>query len=144
MSAAEQALCNDTDCAVCLADLHISAMFCDCSPKAPTCLRHTGCSCPATSRRLGFRYTLDELRASADAVRAVAKPDVLVMRPLAERFGADGLSEPAAPRPLASAAEAKAEFEAAKAAAVGIAAKAKADAVIAEAEAAAAAEAAGG
>jgi histone demethylase JARID1 len=139
MSDAEQEFCGDTDCAVCLADLHISALFCDCAPKAPTCLRHVGCSCPASSRRLAFKYTLEELRAAADAVRAVAKPDVLVMRPLLERFGADGLAEPAAPRPLATAAEAKAEFEAAKVAAVGIAAKAKADAVIAEAEAAAAA-----
>ncbi len=126
-----------SDCAVCLADLHISALFCDCSPRAPTCLRHTGCACAPSRRRLAFRYTLEELRAAADRVRAVAVADQLVMRPLEERFGPDGLSAPAAPRPLASAAEAAAAFEAAKVEAAAAVVKAKAAAAEAAAEAAA-------
>jgi hypothetical protein len=127
-----------SDCAVCLADLHISALFCECSPRAPTCLRHVSCACAPSRRRLAFRYTLDELRAAADSVRAVAAPDQLVMRPLEERFGPDGTSAPAPARPLASAAEAAVAFEAAKVEAAKAAKAAKAAAAAAAAEEAAA------
>jgi len=138
MSEAQAALCADTDCAVCLADLHISALFCDCAPRQPSCLRHPGCACPAARRRLAYRYSLEELRAEADAVRAVADPGQTIMRPLAERFGADGASLP--PRPLASAAEAAAAFEEAVRAAALRAPIAAAEGRAAEAAAAAEAE----
>ena len=113
MSDAQLAFCADNDCAVCLADLHLSALFCDCSPNQPTCLRHTACACPPSSRRLAFRYTLQELRAAADAVRAVADPSQLAMRPLSQRFGPDG--KPLPLQPLATVAEAAAALSAAPA-----------------------------
>jgi hypothetical protein len=111
MSHGETAFCADNDCSVCLADLHLSALFCACSPDKPTCLRHTGCACAPSQRRLAFNYTLQELRQKADAVRAVSQPGMQAMRPLAERFDQEGRALPT--RPLATAQEADAAFQAA-------------------------------
>ena len=90
MSAADVKLCADTDCAVCLADLHISAIFCACSPDQPTCLRHVGCACDPADRVLKYQYSVPELQALAHAVRDVASPQEEVMRPLADRFDERG------------------------------------------------------
>ena len=117
MSPAQQALCDDTDCSVCLADLHVSALFCECSPSAPTCLRHAGCGCSPFRRVLAFRYTLEEMAGAADAARRAAQPGAPVARPLAERFGPAGETLP--PRPLATREEARAAFNDAAEAARG-------------------------
>jgi histone demethylase JARID1 len=109
MSNAEVAFCADNDCAVCLADLHISAIFCKCSPDQPTCLRHVGCACRASDRTLKFKYSLQEMRDLAHAVRDVASDRYEVMRPLADRFDESGNGKPR--RPLATRAEADAAFD---------------------------------
>ena len=90
MSPADLALCADTDCAVCLADLHISAIYCACSPDQPTCLRHVGCCCAPSDRVLKYQYSMQEMQALAHAVRDVASPEYEVMRPLADRFDEKG------------------------------------------------------
>ncbi|XP_058094569.1 putative lysine-specific demethylase JMJ16 [Magnolia sinica] len=61
---------TERECAICLYDLHLSAVGCRCSPDRYACLSHAKqmCSCPWGFRFFLFRYEIDELNILVEAL----------------------------------------------------------------------------
>jgi len=66
---------SDDQCFYCLHMMHISAVWCACSPQRLACLRHASslCQCPPSEQTLFMRYTIDELDMTIRSVKGKAR-----------------------------------------------------------------------
>ncbi|KAF6150915.1 hypothetical protein GIB67_026836 [Kingdonia uniflora] len=60
----------EKECVICLYDLHLSAVFCRCSPKRFACLNHAKqlCSCAWSEKTFLYRYIIEEFNVLVEAL----------------------------------------------------------------------------